>query len=577
MISGPTPGAETTTLHFQYDAWNRLVKVTDDSETPVTIATYAYDGQGRRVSKTVGETTTHFLYNENWQVLETREGTSTTPKEQYLWDPRYVDAPVLRWRTVGETTETLYYTTDANYNVTALIDPTTGEAVERYAYDAYGKATIMDGDWNLTEVSGHADGTASAYANAIGFGGYYLDAETGLSLAQHRYYHPTLGIWTGPDPGGYVDGMNLYQYCRSNPVRSTDPMGLEGDDPQEEDDPEAEPPSGGQSSSPSGTGSTAGQQNQPTFGDIVSYEVSHPMTTVGFGLKMLGNLIAGKMNGLERNVNDLTSAVQDNYSSSSRSEYTVAGRDIAQGALNSVNGTQDAVIGFANLPAIFFNIGSWAVGAQTQAPYIPSPDWSQGLIETEFGTHSASKFIGGQAVITGLTLGLSEFGAAGEAANLGHVTTEAGAQAIRASGEAVGAEGVIENSAHGGIFALSNPSDSTLINAWRSMTSLSGSSAEVVPIAGDAAASFAPIPVTGPVTGLLRVSGAYFAETTSVNLTTGATGAVPSLLRTAGTLWLPDMALSTTVNATLQDISLNGSRGTDSIIQGALDLQGRRP
>jgi YD repeat-containing protein len=50
MTSGPKPGAETTRLHFKYDAWNRLVKVTDDSETPVTIAEYQYDGQGRRAS-----------------------------------------------------------------------------------------------------------------------------------------------------------------------------------------------------------------------------------------------------------------------------------------------------------------------------------------------------------------------------------------------------------------------------------------------------------------------------------------------------------------------------------------------
>ena len=29
MTSGPKPGAETTRIHMKYDAWNRLVKVTD--------------------------------------------------------------------------------------------------------------------------------------------------------------------------------------------------------------------------------------------------------------------------------------------------------------------------------------------------------------------------------------------------------------------------------------------------------------------------------------------------------------------------------------------------------------------
>lgn len=39
-------------------------------------------------------------------------------------------------------------------------------------------------------------------------------------------YHPTLGRWLERDPSGYVDGADLYQYVRSNPIGLTDPMGL---------------------------------------------------------------------------------------------------------------------------------------------------------------------------------------------------------------------------------------------------------------------------------------------------------------------------------------------------------------
>jgi hypothetical protein len=39
-------------------------------------------------------------------------------------------------------------------------------------------------------------------------------------------YHPTLGRWLERDPAGYVDGADLYQYVRGNPVGLTDPMGL---------------------------------------------------------------------------------------------------------------------------------------------------------------------------------------------------------------------------------------------------------------------------------------------------------------------------------------------------------------
>ena len=231
MIFGPMAGNETTKLHFKYDAWNRLVKVTDDSQTPVTIAEYRYDGQGRRIAKAVGETTTHYFFNESWQVLETRVGADPDPLDQFVWDARYVDAPVVRFHdanTDGDYLDTgdnvLYYCQDANWNVTALVDAATGNVVERCLYDPYGKATVLDGDWQLVS------GNASAFANEILYAGYRLDAESGMFQVRNRNYHPTLGRWIERDPAGYVDGMSLYQYCRSNPAAMTDPQGTIGGD-----------------------------------------------------------------------------------------------------------------------------------------------------------------------------------------------------------------------------------------------------------------------------------------------------------------------------------------------------------
>ena len=44
-------------------------------------------------------------------------------------------------------------------------------------------------------------------------------------------YNPTLGRWIGRDPAGYVDGLNLYQYVRDDPIGLTDPMGLDAAKP----------------------------------------------------------------------------------------------------------------------------------------------------------------------------------------------------------------------------------------------------------------------------------------------------------------------------------------------------------
>ena len=43
-------------------------------------------------------------------------------------------------------------------------------------------------------------------------------------------YDPTLGRFIEMDPAMYIDGPNRYQMERSNPVRLTDPFGLEGGD-----------------------------------------------------------------------------------------------------------------------------------------------------------------------------------------------------------------------------------------------------------------------------------------------------------------------------------------------------------
>jgi hypothetical protein len=108
MTYAPRPGNESCSceaLLFVYDGWNRLAKAYEDTNgdgdldvgTDALIAQYQYDGQNRRITKTVGETATHFFFNESWQVLETRVGSGPDPLDQYLWVLRYIDAAVVRF------------------------------------------------------------------------------------------------------------------------------------------------------------------------------------------------------------------------------------------------------------------------------------------------------------------------------------------------------------------------------------------------------------------------------------------------------------------------------------------------
>jgi len=197
MIIVPKPNSPASAFTCTWDAWNRLIQV-KDGET--VVATYQYDGLNHRIVKTVGETIRHAYYNAGWQLLETRETTdpeakpeTLDPKTQYVWSVRYIDALILRDRDTdddGDLDERLYFTNDANMNVTALLD-TGGTVLERYAYTPYGKPSFFDASWNPR--------AESAYDNAILYCGYYFDDETGLYHVRFRPLHCHIG-WIARDP-----------------------------------------------------------------------------------------------------------------------------------------------------------------------------------------------------------------------------------------------------------------------------------------------------------------------------------------------------------------------------------------
>ena len=98
-----------------------------------------------------------------------------------------------------------------------------GNIVERYEYDAYGRPTLWEGDYdNLMEGP-------SWYNNPYYFTGRRLDEiESGTWMIQYhrnRFYDYQTGRWLNQDPFGYLGGINLYQYCNNNPILLLDPYG----------------------------------------------------------------------------------------------------------------------------------------------------------------------------------------------------------------------------------------------------------------------------------------------------------------------------------------------------------------
>ena len=237
----------TAGLACKYDAWNRLVEV--DPADPRTFK-QQYDGLNRRTVRKMEfmatEAYQHFYYNASWQILEMRPDSSGNPPEdadpyyQYVWSARYIDSPVLRDRNAdadGETgdlgktgsglEERLYYLTDANFNVTTLVD-TSGDAVEHYQYDPYGKLRVFNGAAPDSDGAEWTDdpNNASDVSNVILYTGREYDPETGLYHYRTRPYHAELGRFISQDPIGYRAGdPNLYRYVGNSPVYGVDPTG----------------------------------------------------------------------------------------------------------------------------------------------------------------------------------------------------------------------------------------------------------------------------------------------------------------------------------------------------------------
>ncbi len=205
---------------FVYDAWNRLAAVRNSSNSP--IVTYSIDALGRRITedRPNANTVDHLYYSTGWQVLEERRGgaADSNIRRQYFWSIDYVDALTTRLDYAsGAVSATYHAQYDANWNITAIADATSG-VLERYIYDPYGAATVL-----------YANGTVrggSPYGWDYLHQGGRFDVDSNLYHFRHRDYSATLGRWTQTDPIGFDAGdFNLYRYVGNSPVDTLDPSG----------------------------------------------------------------------------------------------------------------------------------------------------------------------------------------------------------------------------------------------------------------------------------------------------------------------------------------------------------------
>ena len=194
-----TAGGMTTT--YSYDFESRLTGVA----SPTSTATYAYSGDGLRTAKTVDGVTTSYVWDASPLLPETLTATTAGTTTRYLYG-----GALLAQQDAGG----FSYLHRDGLGSTRLVSDASGAAGAAVAYDAFGAIT--------------GGGQPSSFL----YTGQQLDPESGLYYLRARTYDPAVGRFLQRDAvvgaANDTQSLNRYAYCENDPVNVVDPSGRFG-------------------------------------------------------------------------------------------------------------------------------------------------------------------------------------------------------------------------------------------------------------------------------------------------------------------------------------------------------------
>lgn len=213
-----TQGTQVT-ARFEYDCRDQLRRVLDGSDQE--LASYDYDFERHRLSKTAGSSVLKYVYGGD-QIIDEYNADNQLQNRYDLGSDE-----VLRAELGGEGSR--HYFSDGVNSVTALSQQnttTSSNVTATYEYDAWGNY------FNTVGVSN----------NSIGYTGQRVDGETGLMPLGNgeRYYSPAVGSFIQQDSftgtAMMTKSMNRYAYAEGNPLRFIDRNGNQAKEPTNDPD-----------------------------------------------------------------------------------------------------------------------------------------------------------------------------------------------------------------------------------------------------------------------------------------------------------------------------------------------------
>lgn len=216
---------ENTERHFEWDHSDRMrvYRTQAGNAQPSVYAHYLYDAAGQRVTKLVRkqggayEVTIYIdgLFEHHRRVQGNKTDQNNT---LHVMDNQSRIAQV-RVGTAfpdDKTPAVRYHLGDHLGSSNVVIGgptPAADALINREEYTPYGET-----------------GFGSFAKKRYRFTGKERNEESGLYYYGARYYAPWLAKWMSSDPAGMVDGVDLYRYARSNPLRWQDETGTRSEE-----------------------------------------------------------------------------------------------------------------------------------------------------------------------------------------------------------------------------------------------------------------------------------------------------------------------------------------------------------
>ncbi|MCM7515822.1 hypothetical protein M8R90_23790 [Enterobacter hormaechei] len=147
----------------------------------------------------------------------------------------YAGGCEMRSRVLGNSVQLDISVTEAG-GLRVIHDVLKGEVLLRYSFadhlgsvsgetDNAGNVTSREEYYPYGSSAGSDEEAEEVTDRSRRYSGKERDA-TGLLYYGWRYYQAESGRWLSADPGGLIDGVNLFRYCRNNPVNIIDTDGM---------------------------------------------------------------------------------------------------------------------------------------------------------------------------------------------------------------------------------------------------------------------------------------------------------------------------------------------------------------